>query len=390
MSEEKEKLGVIGLNALNVAESAEEAGYLVYLVNYHQDSGGIKGIHHPLQRNPLKPNLRDEYSAGKLVDYAIEKLWGEVDEIILTSAVGCNPLLVRRLEKIFHVVGNDYRAVFRARCWRILEDAGVNAGCMVPNTVVVGSKKELFDAFEVVGFPNIIKPCFEGSGFRQRIIRDRGEVDSLGGFRCEMLVQERIGGIPVSCTVLSDGTDAVALTVNMQLIGLREFNAKEFTYCGNIVPYETPFRDEIKKCSEEIVSALGLKGCNGVDYILNERGLYLLEVNSRIPDTIWGVERRLGINLVKEHVLAVDGGMNSVFRGNNKFYGKAVLFADRWFKVESKNNLEGVGNIPPEGTVIQVNEPTCSVYSEGDSKASVLNELTSKSKEVVCGQLNPR
>ncbi|OYT53170.1 MAG: hypothetical protein B6U72_06685 [Candidatus Altiarchaeales archaeon ex4484_2] len=389
MSGEKRNLGVIGLNALQVAKSAESAGFNVFLVDYHMDSDVLDGKHFPLQKNPLNPNLGKDYSAAKLVDYAIKKLSGLADDILLTSAVGCNPPLVRELEEEFNVVGNGFGAVSRARNWHMLEEIASNAGCRVPETVPVESRAELVDALEETGFPAVLKPCFEGSGFHQRILHRIEDLEFIEEFYDGMLVQKKIDGIPLSCSVLSDGTDAISLTVNRQLVGLREFNAKEFTYCGNIIPYETPYQEEIKNFSREIVSSLGLVGCNGVDYILKGSEIYLLEVNSRIPDTLWGVERRLGINLVKEHVSAVDGRMTPVFRENNGFYGKAILFSDKQLKVESKIDLEGVGNIPPEGTLIQVNEPICCLYSKGRNDASVLEGLINKAREVIGRHLIP-
>ncbi len=389
MTEGRGNLGVIGLNALQVAKSAESAGFDVFLVDYYTDLDVIEGKHFPLQKNPLKPDLGRDYSATKLVDYAVKELSGLLDDVLLTSAVGCNPPLVRELEDGFNVVGNASGAVSRARNWRMLEEIASTAGCMTPETIPVESRAGLIDALEEITPPAVLKPCFEGCGFHQRIIHGKEDLQSMEEFHNEVLVQEKIDGVPLSCSVLSDGSDTVALTVNRQLVGLKEFNAKEFTYCGNIIPYETPYQEEIKNFSREIVSSLGLVGCNGVDYILKGSEIYLLEVNSRIPDTLWGVERRLGINLVKEHVSAIDGRMTPVFRENNGFYGKAVLFADRELKVKSTINLEGVRNIPPEGTVIQRTEPVCTIYSRERNESSVLKELINKAKEVLERHLSP-
>ena len=188
----------------------------------------------------------------------------------------------------------------------------------------------------------------------------------------QRLVQEKIEGIPLSCTILADGTQALAYTVNRQLIGLKEFNAPANTYCGNIVPYETPERDKIIRCSEKIASNLGLLGANGLDYILNDDGLYLLEVNTRIPDTIWGVEQKTGVNLVQDHNLAIGGLMNYSRRVNKGFWGKAIVYSDGLKQVKSEFRGKKYSNIPP----------TCCVYANGLDYEKVLVGLENSAKKI--------
>ncbi len=75
-------LGIIGLNSLQVAESAQRAGFNVFLVDYYRDSDIEIKNHFPMQKYS-NPNLSEEYSAEKLVNFAIEKLDGMVDKVCL-------------------------------------------------------------------------------------------------------------------------------------------------------------------------------------------------------------------------------------------------------------------------------------------------------------------
>ncbi len=381
---EKAPVGILGLNSRSVAESAKKCGFRVYLADYFYDSDVIADHHFFLQGNPLRPNLSREYSAEKLAEFAIEKLNGIVDNLILTSGIGCNFRSVKKLEKHFEILGNSSGKIRKSKDWKnikkILDDVGVS----YPETIIAKSSAYVESAVNKLGYPVVVKSMIKSTGILPRLIRNETEMEkSLSIIRkknSEILVQKYIKGIPISVSLLSDGENALSLSINRQLIGIKEFGAsREFTYCGHIVPFDIIGKRQITKSSEEIISNLKLLGSNGIDYVLSEKKeIFFMEINPRFQDTISSVEKFCRINLFERHLKAIEGIIEHPTEYSNMHYGKGIIFAGRKTTVTGLENPGGIGNIPLNGTSIRKGEPVCSVFAEGRSNADVMSKLSKR------------
>jgi len=387
-----ERVGVVGLNSRAVAESAGRAGLDVYLAGYYQDAD-LGGRAFSMQRNPLGPDLEGDYSAGALVDFAIEKLAGLVDSMIPTSAIGCNAFLLRKLEREFEILGNGSGLVEGIKAWKSMERILKKSGAEFPETVVVGSVDELRRAVERVGFPAVLKSPYEGGGVGQHLLRDGddpGRMSWAFGKGEELLLQSYVSGIPVSASVLSTGKDAVTISVNRQLIGTREFNAmKEFTYCGNLVPLDSGMNEKIAGVSQRIASNAGLVGSIGIDYVMSGEGIYFMEVNPRLQDTIECVERYRGINLVEKHIDAINGVVVGPEFKSDRCFGKGILFAGGRVMIDGLGKAGDVADIPPNGSVIRAQEPVCSMFAEGEGNEEVMGMLERRAGRILSTFCSP-
>ena len=73
----------------------------------------------------------------------------------------------------------------------------------------------------------------------------RGVREWRGGRpRGDVIVQERISGLPCSAAAVADGRSAVLLGVSEQLIGRRALGARGWKWCGNVVPPRLPAREQ--------------------------------------------------------------------------------------------------------------------------------------------------
>ena len=390
-----EKVGVVGLNSRVIAESAERAGLKVYLADYYSDTdlGIPKDRVFSMQQNSRGPNLGNEYSAEALVDFAIEKLAGLVDSIIPTSAIGCNFHLLRKLEKEFEIRGNGSRAVESVKTWKSMERILKKSGAEFPGTVVINSVDELRDAIEKTGFPAVLKLPYEGGGVPHRLLGGWSDVGGVSwAFETgdDVLLQSYIAGIPISSSVLSDGENSLAISVNRQLVGTREFNTmKEFTYCGNLVPLDSEMNERIAGLSERIISNAGLVGSNGIDYVLSGERVCFMEVNTRFQDTMECVERYRNINLVEKHINAIKGELEVKEFRSGRCFGKGIIFADRAVRIDGLGKAEDVADIPPDGSVIRAHEPVCSIFAEGENNSSTERMLKEKAKTVLSTFCSP-
>ncbi|MFW9928395.1 MAG: ATP-grasp domain-containing protein [Candidatus Thorarchaeota archaeon] len=194
-------------------------------------------------------------------------------------------------------------------------------------------------------------------------------------------VQEFIEGLPISCTVISDGLNARVISINRQIIGEKFLNApKDFVYCGNVVPADLFQKDNeiISEISIFLTKSLKLKGINGFDYVLKNHYPYLMEINPRIPGSLRVSESALGINLMDLHI-------KSFFRDNwneiktsidaveqAQFATKLVLFASQTInegKIEKINKIKFVHDKPTCDHEIHKDEPVCTILFTGDSFA---------------------
>jgi len=364
----KKKIGIIGINSRAVAESAKKLGFEVYLVDYFKDLDTRKSADHvfSLQKDEFKPNLKEEYSQERLVEFAIDVLKDKVDSIILTSKVGCNYELIRKLENYFEILGNTTKKVERVKKWKRLKRLLKEVGVLYPETREFGEDID----------PPYIARSSRTWNLVSGVVRSDDELKMPESE--DILVQRYIEGIPVSASVLSDGRRAITLSVNRQLIGIREFNAKELTYCGSIVPLESNLNGKIAEISERLISNSGLVGSIGVDFTISDGEIYFMEINPRFQDTIEGVEKYLGINLVKKHLGALDGNLE-IHGGGDRCHGKAILFADGKYRVGDLR-IANVGDIPANNAIIQKNEPICSIYAEGRNNEEVYIDLVRRAQ----------
>ncbi|ODS42173.1 MAG: hypothetical protein MSIBF_02225 [Candidatus Altiarchaeales archaeon IMC4] len=376
----KNSIGIIGMNCRAAAQSAKNLGLDVHLACYFADvdTCRISDSVFCLQSDSTKPDMQ-EYSVTKLVDFAIEKLSGRVGSIIPTSGVGCSPNALKKLEKNFEVVGNGSRKVARAKDWKTVKKVLGRIGAKYPKTIVA-NEHGLKKSVEKTGFPCVVKPQVQGVGTRARLVESYEDLEDLKTYG-DVLVQEYVEGVPVSCSVLSDGENAAAISVNKQIIGETRFGAaSRFKYCGNIVPLGAAdgVLSEIKRMSENIISALGIIGSNGVDYVLSGGVPYFMEVNTRLQDTMENVEKYRGINMVEKHIDACKGNIEVIDCHNKKSYGKAVVYAKKDMRIGDLRGLDGVSDIPHAGTIVQKSQPVCSVYAEGKTEDDVFGGLVKK------------
>lgn len=162
-----------------------------------------------------------------------------------------------------------------------------------------------------LSYPLVFKPV-DGAGCSGvSLIKDEDRIqDAIEKLKKEadskkFIVQEFVEGESVSVSLLSNGSKAVAFSLNKQNITLAEPTG-ESTYNGGYTPLNHPNQDHIFVLSEKIVETLpGLRGYIGVDLIINQKGLYLVDVNPRLTVSYVGVRSIVNFNLAQAIIKAV-------------------------------------------------------------------------------------
>ena len=113
-----------------------------------------------------------------------------------------------------------------------------------------------------------------------------------------------------------------------------------FIYVGNILPltHESimakvkdmeEINNQMKNTSENLAEKFKLLGSNGVDYILNDKGLYVIEINPRLQGTFECVEKSLGINMLEAHIMACRGEIIEIPKPQYYSYKKIIYSPTR-------------------------------------------------------------
>ena len=329
---ERKKFLIVGSNVRNVAESARKAGFEVYCLTKHADAD----LHIYAERV-----FRIEDESAKAVKRQSMEIAEKFNAEIICHS-GYEDILDRNVERVTN----------KRRFYRELGRAGVD----FPEILSDGER-------------GILKPERGGGGEDIRF-SDRTEKGYI--------LQRYIAGTPCSVSVLSSGKEARAISVNMMLVGLRDFNASGFRYCGNITPYLTEWKKELRSIAEELAVYFELRGNVGVDFMLAEKP-YVLEINPRFQGSLDSVEWSHDMNLFKAHLNALNGKFDTP--KPKRFAGKAVIFA--WRDILIKHSPVGnpfFADIPVKGVRYRKDDPLVSVLSSGTSQKEVLKKLKERKR----------
>ena len=128
-----------------------------------------------------------------------------------------------------------------------------------------------------------------------------------------VIVQEYVEGTDISVSLISDGKNAVPISLNQQFVELKNDKG---TYIGGKLPYENKYKDEAFEIAKKAVEAIdGLKGFVGVDLIINADekdiySVYLLEINSRFTTPYVGLKQIADFNIGSSIIDLIDGNIS--------------------------------------------------------------------------------
>jgi len=250
---------------------------------------------------------------------------------------------------------------------------------------------ESINRAESLGFPLVVKPNFGSGGMRNMIIRTEEE---LVLFReredaREFIAQEFVGGIPLSASLISTGDRVVVVALNEQLIGVPWLTRLPFAYCGNVTPFHTKFDSEMIRHAEQIALEFKLLGSNGVDFILNEKGITVIEINPRFQGSLDTIELATGMNIFDAHISSFAGELPRI-RKPACFAAKAIVYADKKVVIDGRisdtlkkcMHTKHAADIPQPGAQIQPDEPITTMLATGGTHRSVLEKVRKSSRYV--------
>lgn len=350
------KVLVIGNSTRSIVCSAKKAGYTVYAIDHFGDVD--------MRRCADKTGFLHENGIYELADS-----FGEVDAVVLGP--GFEKLAFKNIlnnpPDVIDEVSDKSKIAKKLRSMDIPH----------PDT-------ESIDRASGLEFPLMIKPKRGSGGIRNMIVKNQEELDSFRERQDagEFIAQEFVKGIPCSVSLISTGDAAVAVAVNEQLIGVPWLTRLPFAYCGNITPFHTKFNKTMTDYAKQIALEFKLVGSNGVDFILSENGVFILEVNPRFQGSLDSVELSTGINIFDSHVKSFAGKLPQP-RKPVCFAAKAIVFANKQVVIDQKISnilikcMEAgrAADIPNPGWVIQPDDPVTTLTETGKKRKIVLEKV---------------
>jgi predicted ATP-grasp superfamily ATP-dependent carboligase len=161
--------------------------------------------------------------------------------------------------------------------------------------------------------------------------------------------------------------------------------ATPYLYGGGMggVAIEAPLQADIAAALERIVAETGLRGLNGLDFIVHDRYWSAIEINPRPTASMEYYDADWPRGLLAAHVEACEGRLPEAIPPARKLRGHAVIFAGRPVAVRPGMRFpEWCRDIPNPGTLIPAGAPVCTVHAEASDRETVKGSIASQRLEL--------
>ena len=363
-----ENVLVVGINTSSVASSLKKLGYNIYSADYFGTCDLQECVNE--YKSILKQKayqscgyFTENFNSG-CIDELAKDFVDYSDYIICLAGSSPENFPKKKIigNKNIADVENKYKLYKRLK-----------NGFKLPKTF---HASDMIEACEIIdNYPDkrfILKPIVGCGGYGIQNWEKKDEYIDLK----EFILQEFIEGLNISVSVLSTGSQSHTILSSEQIIGEVNLGQREvYGYCGNIAPL---LDDKgAARIGEDVINYLSLKGSNGVDFILRNDDLYLIEINPRPQGTLECAEASLGINMMNAHIEACKGVIMDI--PTPKKFAIKMIIHNKKRCIVGDLNFKGVFDIPLENVIIEKGEPLVTVIN---SKRVLEDAVYSAEKQV--------
>jgi predicted ATP-grasp superfamily ATP-dependent carboligase len=183
--------------------------------------------------------------------------------------------------------------------------------------------------------------------------------------------QRHIQGQTGSLLFLANGREVCPVGFNLPLPPPPEApNAWAWSGAARLAGSLPSQGDAPLAAARRLTQALGLRGLNGIDFILDRRGWKLLELNPRPTATLelWDVAPMP--SLLNLHVRACQGHLSDELPSLPGSLAMAVVYAGEQLSIPADFIWpDWCSDLPAAGSRIAAGEPICTVRAAGDNSA---------------------
>ncbi|HYN77509.1 MAG TPA: ATP-grasp domain-containing protein, partial [Lamprocystis sp. (in: g-proteobacteria)] len=186
--------------------------------------------------------------------------------------------------------------------------------------------------------------------------------------------QRRLDGEPMSVLFIANGTGFEVIGFNRLLVA-DDGADQPFLYGGAIgqATLAEPVRQAVVGWVEALVGALGLRGLNSLDFILDQGHAYLLEINARPSATMSLYEAECAGGWIGRHVGACLGALPAAApRPVARVYGHRIVYAPTDRRVPADLDWpDWCKDRSSAGTLVLRGAPLCTVVADGPGAGPV-------------------
>ncbi|MEM6330514.1 MAG: ATP-grasp domain-containing protein [Planctomycetota bacterium] len=266
MADRPARLAIVGASVRAAAFSAQRAGLRVVAADLFADED--------LRRCCPATRVQD-YPAG-LAGWLAQQ---DVDAWMYTGAIENHPELVDRMAGMKPLWGNPGRVLRRCR-----DPLHLQAVCAEFAVEFPATTREPPPAAAGAGW--LAKTYRGSSGSGVAWLVDTASRQAALASRA--VYQRLVAGTPAAAAYVVGADGAELLSVTRQLVGLADFGASRWAYCGSLVePSLAPrLAEPLRRIGRLLHEGLRLRGLVGVDLVVEEAApggprVWLIEVNPR-------------------------------------------------------------------------------------------------------------
>ena len=381
-----EKLLLIGIDTRSMLNSALGLDYEIFSTSYFSTSDTPQIKNQKIILNESEGHscgsFEEQFNSKTLLDISKDYI-NEVDYIIPISGVSPTDFSRKDRKKILGTADvRDMEDKFRFY-------EKIKCEFLTPMTFSISDIDEAFEInenYDEIQF--ILKPLQGSGGYDINLLANDANIALNDG---KFILQEYVDGISLSSSLLATKDDAKTL-INTRLLTEHDFEKNNsFIYIGNILPLTSKsimanvndidkINKDMNETSEKLAHKFNLIGSNGVDYILNENGLYVIEINPRLQGTFECAEMSLGTNMLEAHIKACKGELIDI--SQPKYYSyKKIIYSPTRMKYQ-KISLDNIYDLPHTGSITEKSEPLLTIIDKDKDFDILYEKVESASKKV--------
>lgn len=200
--------------------------------------------------------------------------------------------------------------------------------------------------------------------------------------------QREIKGVSISLLFVADSKQAKVVGFNQQWTAPAP--NMPYRYGGAVGNVDLPdsIRQQLIHAAQQLTNAVGLRGLNSLDAVMDGEQLWVLEINPRLSAT-FDLYQSADCNLFELHVRACAGDFSDWVKALVQMHQLKLSKAHHI--VYAPYNLllpgdiewpEWVADVPVPSSVINMHDPVCTVIAEAET-AKVARELVFSRRELL-------
>ncbi|MBV8196536.1 MAG: carbamoyl-phosphate synthase large subunit [Candidatus Eremiobacteraeota bacterium] len=201
------------------------------------------------------------------------------------------------------ILGSDRRSLDMAENREQFDAALARLGAQRPQGRAARSFREARAIARELGFPVLVRPSFVLGGRAMEIVHDEAQLAAYAQSAppiqadAPLLVDKYLRGLELEVDAVFDGDDVL-------IPGIFEHVERAGIHSGDsisVYPVQTidsAMEERIADVTSAIARELGIRGLINVQFVMQDKRLYIIEANPRASRTVPIIQKATGINLV--------------------------------------------------------------------------------------------